>query len=66
MELKIRILYQHDNGKVFYCIGVALDIDKKEQVIISSVDTGIVYVRPMTMFIDGVGKKFNPILPKVE
>lgn len=50
MDVPIRMLYRHKTGKIFYLIGVAEDKDKFEHCIISSIDNGKVFIRPIDMF----------------
>lgn len=61
-EIKIRILYQHSKGKIFFCIGTAEDIDKTTKVILCLVETGKIFIRPIEMF-KGTNPDFKPVMP---
>lgn len=49
-EFKIRMLYRHEKGRIFYVIGIAEDENKNTVVIMSHSLTGKVYTRPIEQF----------------
>lgn len=49
-SIKVRMLYQHKSGKIFFMHGFAEDENKRLVCIISSVDTGKPFTRPASLF----------------
>lgn len=66
-KLKIRQLYRHFKGKLYYVIDIGLDSETLEEVVIYQAMYGDkkIFVRPLKMFLSKVDKNKYPDVKQI-